>query len=289
MRVLVTGGTGFLGRRVIPLLAQHDLLCISRHPERLPTAPSLNVVASNLATDRDWITKVAMFQPEWCLHLAWEGLPDYSFERCRSNLDTSLRLLDVLVQSGLKRIVIAGTCWEYGRASGRVTEDQDPIDVGLFAATKASLFNVLSSVARSAGLKYHWGRIFFVYGPGQRSTSLLPSIRHAYLSGVKPDIRTPGMLQDFIHVDDVVAALVSLLSSNAPSGVFNIGSGRPTSVAEIANIAADYYKKTRLFADISNGSGFWASTEKITSATDWRPRIGIDKGIASTLDALDGR
>ena len=110
MRVLVTGGTGFLGRRVIPLLAQHDLLCISRQPEFLPNIPSVNIIASNLATDRDWVAKVAKFQPEWCLHLAWEGLPDYSFERCRSNLDISLRLLDVLVQSGLKRIVVAGTC-----------------------------------------------------------------------------------------------------------------------------------------------------------------------------------
>ena len=289
MRVLVTGGTGFLGCRVIPRLAQHDLLCISRHPERLPNIPSVNVVASNLATDRDWVTKVAKFRPEWCLHLAWEGLPDYSFERCRSNLDTSLRLLDVLAQSGLKRIVVAGTCWEYGRASGQVTENQEPIDVDLFAATKASLLNVLSSVARSAGFEYQWGRIFFVYGPGQRSTSLLPSLRRAYVSGVNPDIRTPEILQDFIHVDDVAAGLVSLVSSDAPSGVFNVGSGHPTSVAQLANITADYYNKPRPFKDISDGSGFWASTEKIMSATGWCPRISIDEGIASTLEVLDGR
>ena len=288
MRVLVTGGTGFLGCRVIPRLAQHDLLCISRHPERLPNIPSVNVVTSNLATDRDWITKVAKFQPEWCVHLAWDGLPDYSFERCRSNLDTSLRLLDVLVQSGLKRIVVAGTCWEYGRASGRVTEGQEPLDVDLFAATKTSLFNVISSVARSAGFEYQWARIFFVYGLGQRSTSLLPSLRHAYVSNVKPDIRTPATVQDFIHVDDVAAGLVSLVSSDAPSGVFNIGSGQPTSVSQVANITADYYNKPRPFTDVSNGSGFWASTEKIMSATDWRPGIGIGEGIVSTLKILDG-
>ena len=71
MRVLVTGGTGFLGRRVIPLLAQHDLLCISRHPERLPNIPRVNAVVSDLLTDDDWITKVAEFRPEWCFHLAW--------------------------------------------------------------------------------------------------------------------------------------------------------------------------------------------------------------------------
>lgn len=289
MRVLVTGGTGFLGRRVIPLLAQHDLLCISRHPERLPNISRVNAVVSNLMTDDDWIPKVAEFQPEWCFHLAWEGLPDYSLERCRLNLDSSLRLLDVLAQSGLKRIVIAGTCWEYGRASGLVTEDQHPTDVDLFAATKASLLGVLDSVARSAGFEYQWARIFFVYGPGQRLTSLLPSLRHAYVSGVDPDIRTPETLQDFIHVDDVATGLVSLVSSEVQSGVFNVGSGYPTSVAQVANIAADYYNRAKPFTDISNGTGFWSSTEKIMSTTGWRPRIGIDEGIVSTLKVLDGR
>ena len=106
--------------------------------------------------------------------------------------------------------------------------------------TKSSLFNVLSSVARSAGFEYHWGRIFFVYGPGQRATSLLPSPRHAYVANVKPDFRTPATVQDFIHVDDVAAGLVSLVSSDAPSGVFNIGSGQPTSVSQVANNTADY-------------------------------------------------
>ena len=102
-------------------------------------------------------------------------------------------------------------------------------------------------------------------------------------------IRTPETLQDFIHVDDVATGLVSLVSSEVQSGIFNVGSGYPTSVAQVANIAADYYNRAKPFTDISNGAGFWSSTEKIMSTTGWCPRIGIDEGIVSTLKVLDGR
>ena len=87
----------------------------------------------------------------------------------------------------------------------------------------------------------------------------------------------------------LVAGLVSLVSSEVQSGVFNLGSGSPTSVAQVANIAADYYNRSKPFTDIANGAGFWSSTEKIMSTTAWRPRIGIDEGIVSTLKVLDGR
>ena len=55
------------------------------------------------------------------------------------------------------------------------------------------------------------------------------------------------------------------------------------------SFAADYYNKAKPFTDIANGAGFWSSTEKIMSTTGWRPRIGIDEGIVSTLKVLDGR
>ena len=56
-----------------------------------------------------------------------------------------------------------------------------------------------------------------------------------------------------------------------------------------SEILHDYYKKTKPFTDVANGAGFWSSTEKIMSTTGWRPRIGIDEGIVSTLKVLDGR
>lgn len=286
-RVLLTGGTGFLGRHVLSLLGEHEVLCLSRDPKRLPARTGVAGVAADLGHDGNWVATVARFNPEWCLHLAWEGLPDYSPERCQANLDASIRLVNAAAQSGVKRMVVAGTCWEYGRASGPVSEDAAPADVSVFAGTKHALLTELARAANDGAFEYRWARVFFAYGAGQRATSLIPHLRSAYSEGRPLDIREPHAVQDFVHVDDVAAALVALAASDAESGTFNVGSGQPTSVAYVANQVADYCGKPRPFETVVNGSGFWADMSKTVAATGWRARIGIDEGIRKTLMALD--
>ena len=72
MRVLLTGGTGFVGSRVLPLLEEHEVLCVSRDPVRLPQRRGMKAIAADLGRDGAWITEIARFRPDWCLHLAWE-------------------------------------------------------------------------------------------------------------------------------------------------------------------------------------------------------------------------
>ena len=294
MRVLLTGGTGFIGSRVLPLLKEHEVLCLSREPAKLPRRHGMEAITADLGRDGDWINETVRFQPEWCLHLAWEGLPDYSLERCRTNLDAGLRLIGAVARSGVRRMVVAGTCAEYGRASGAVSEESVPIDRGFCAATKHAQLNVLEAVARDAAFSYQWARIFFVYGPGQMQGSLIPSLRASYTTGQKASIRTPDAFRDFVYVEDVASALVSLVSSDVPSGVFNVGSGQPTSVGHVANLAAEYYDMPRPIKHPPvecppGGDGFWADTHRLCAATGWRARIGIKEGVAKTLKALDGK
>lgn len=287
MRVLLTGAGGFLGRSVLPLLGDHQVLCLSREPGRVPGGPGVEALHADLGRDGEWVSEIARFQPEWCLHLAWEGLPDYSLARCRMNLDAGIRLVDAVAQAGVKRMVVAGSCWEFGRSTGAVAETRTPMEPGIFAATKLAMQTMLESVARSAGFEHRWARVFFVYGPGQRLTSLIPSVRAACLDGRAPDIREPATLQDFVHVDDVAAALVALVSTEGESGVFNVGSGEPTSVGAVANLVADYYQRPRPFPHVPAGDGFWADMHHTTSVTGWQRRIPIAEGIRRTLQALD--
>ena len=288
MRVLVTGGTGFLGSRVLPLLAEHDVLCLSRDPGRLPVRPGLRAAAADLGQGGEWTREVAAFRPQWGLHLAWEGLPDYSPERCRQNLHASVRVLDAVARAGVTRVVVAGSCWEYGAVSGPMAEDATPGDVGVFAATKAELLGELTRLASDFGLGFRWARVFFVYGAGQRATSLIPHLQAAYAAGRAPDIREPGSVQDFVHIDDVAEALVTLAAADVPSGIFNVGSGEPTRVGDVANRVADYYGRPRPYPALPEGRGFWADMTKMHSSTAWRARTGIDAGIKKTLAMLDG-
>lgn len=283
----MTGGSGFIGSRLLPLLDDHDVLVLSRHAPFAPPRPRVRTIAADLTTTGSWCDEIVAFQPECCLHLAWQGLPDYSLDCCRRNVDVGLRLFGVLTDAQVQKVVVAGSCWEYGRASGAVSEDREPVDVGVFAAAKHALLTMLGSVARERGFDYVWARLFFVYGPGQRSTSLIPHLHASFAAHCPPDVRRPQARQDFVYVDDAAAALVALAISDVKSGIFNVGTGTPTSVAYVANSVAARYGIPRPFAGDDDGDGFWAETTKIASMTGWRARVGIDEGIEMTLGALD--
>jgi UDP-glucose 4-epimerase len=288
MRVLVTGASGFLGRRLMPLLGGHEVLSLV-HPADLPRpTDGVREVVGDLSCEGGWQDEVLRFAPEWCIHLAWEGLPDYSLVRCRVNVDSTLRLLQTLVAAHVRRVIVAGSCWEYGQAAGPVAEDLTPVGYGIFAATKHAIRMMLDSVSREAGFEYRWARIFFVYGPGQRPTSLIPHLRASYAAGERPTLREPHVVQDFVHVDDVARGLVSLARCDAPSGIFNLGSGRPVSVGCIANMVASHFGKPAPFEPAGGGPGFWADPGFTLAASGWRAGIEIADGVARTLAALDG-
>ncbi|MBI3541395.1 MAG: NAD(P)-dependent oxidoreductase [Deltaproteobacteria bacterium] len=289
MRIFLTGATGFLGSRVLSQLEGHELLCLSRSTLLQDKRANISVrsLLGDLAQPHTWKTEVKQFAPQACLHLAWEGLPDYSLPRCRSNLSASIKLIETLADVGIKHLVVAGSCWEYGNASGAVNEDQPAKDEGLFAATKRSLRVFLESFAPKHGFEYRWARIFFVYGPGQRAASLIPQCHAAYSLGKQPEIRNPGLTQDFVYVDDVAQGLVALTQANVGSGVFNIGSGVPTTVSSIVNRVAEHFGAPPLFPSCQPTSGFWADISKITATTNWRTQTPIDDGIRQTLKALD--
>lgn len=287
MRVVVTGATGFLGRRVIDRLVGHDVLCLTRDVARVAPAPGRAAAQVDLRQPSSWTGVVAAFQPECAVHLAWDGLPDYSLDRCRLNVDVSLRLWDHLSAVGVRRVVAAGSCWEYGDVVGAAVETQPPGPLSTFAAAKRGLQMMLEALARERGFDWAWARVFFSYGAGQRDASLIPTLYQAYAEGREPVLRAPGAAQDFVHADDVAEALVALAHADA-SGCFNVGSGRLTSVGTVANIVARLCGRPATSPEPAAVRGLSAEPRHMIEATGWRARISLEDGIAQTVAQLAG-
>jgi nucleoside-diphosphate-sugar epimerase len=155
----------------------------------------------------------------------------------------------------------------------------------LFAAFKASQRLVAASLLAGPATTLVWARPFFVYGPGQRPTSLIPSCHRALSEGRKPEIKSPDVLNDFIHVEDVASGLAALAVCEAPAGSYNLGSGTPTRVRDVVNLLARTMGLPEVFGPATApGVGFWADLTRIEKHTDWRPRFSLEAGIRQTLD-----
>ncbi len=235
---------------------------------------------------------LAEFEPEALAHLAWEGIPDFSTEQCLKNrLDQESFFESILMMPTLRRVVVAGTCREYGNLVGRSpgTVEVSPVDE--FGWVKNTLHQVLRTACEEARIDLIWFRLFYVYGPGQRRASLIPSLLHQLGLGQVPHIENPDSVHDFVFVGDVATAFRLAVESVDGPEVADLGSGRLHRVQEVLQTATTGSDPTsQLTAKCSQvpGNGLWANLAVARDVLGWQPTTSLVDGIRLTRLAAVG-
>jgi nucleoside-diphosphate-sugar epimerase len=265
------GSEGFIGRAVQREDANSQLHCWShRHLDAKHYFDLL---------DQESWQSLLKCQPTHAMLLSWPGLPNYQdpFHVTR-NLPACIDLIEQLVQAGLRRLVIAGTCYEYGLQNGPLREEQLTDPVNCYAIAKDSLRRVIASCYTHDDLQWCWVRIFYPFGQGQNPNSLLPSLMKAMESRQNFFPMGSGrQLRDFIDVSDLARQLLTLATHENAKGIYNAGSGIPISVLEmVEGLVADHAGRIELkrgvFPDRSDEPlAFWAQMDK------FKALLGISK------------
>jgi len=291
MKIFVTGGTGFIGTHFIKKLQKtnHEICLLLLEDEQLPNNYSKNIktISGNLSNINKWKDKLSIFSPDVVYHLAWMGIPDYSYKTSILNLKYGIDLFTTIAEIGCKSVISTGTCWEYGRKKGLLNEDMTPISDNSFTAAKNSLYSMGKEVFKENNINFIWTRLFYVYGPLQRSYSLLPHVISRIMQGKKLEIKSPWNKNDFIYISDVIDALYLILEKCNNSYLFNVGSGKSTSVNDIVTLVCDKFKypyepsQSLIFDD---NIDFWADISKIKKIIGWEQKVTIKSGIEKMVD-----
>lgn len=295
MRVFVTGGTGFIGTHVVKELQgeENTLLLLTRRPKTNPSLldipKTVDIVQGDLSDIDKWKDEVEQFKPQAAIHMAWESLPNYDAKTSIKNLNYGLNLITMLAEMGCKSVIGTGSCWEYGQQSGIIHEDVILKSTNAFTAAKNALHWLGREMAKEYNMHFIWTRLFYVYGPGQRETSLIPYLINCVRKSKKPEIKTPLARNDFIYVEDVARAISALIKQPQKEGVYNIGSGSSTSVQQIVEIVCNRFNFPYGCIVPNNPTNnsvvdFWADISKIKSDTGWEPQTSIKDGIQKTID-----
>ena len=234
MKIAITSATGFIGRHVRNALAKtdHDIVLVVRRSEKAgEITVHETIVTADLHQERtDWFELFG--KPDAVLHLAWGGLPNYMDEyHVEVELPMQSKFLSTLIDSGLKKLVVTGTCYEYGMSSGALSEDQETNPNTPYGIAKDNLRNELFELQQRKNFDLTWARIFYPYGEGQSESSLYSQLKNAILSNQEFLMGNGRQVLDFIQVEKVASSLLSLLTSCMNLGVVNIGSGKPQTVA----------------------------------------------------------
>ena len=203
-------------------------------------------------------------------------------------VQASLELLRSFILYGGKRVVMAGSCAEYDWNYGDCSEYLTPLKPAtLYGTCKHSLQDILSMYTKQAGISSAWGRIFFLYGPHEHHSRLVSHVISSLLQNKEAVCSSGTQIRDFMYVEDVASAFVSLLDSSV-EGPVNICSGQPISVKEVVTLIG---KKIGLPGLIKFGTHL-ATNEpplligdngRLFDEVKWKQPTDISKGIDKSI------
>lgn len=273
MRIAVSGASGFIGRHVLRELHARGLDAVALTRSSSDRHPQPGV--------RQWLELdiaqppsnpfEAMGQPDVLIHLAWDGLPNYqSSHHVEIELPAQLAFLTKCIEGGLKRLVVTGTCYEYGLASGELAEDSPTHPCTQYGIAKDRLREALLVLSQKLEFNMTWLRLFYLFGEGQSEKSLYRSLHAAIERDDKAfDMSGGEQVRDFLPIQVASRIIVDLALHENAAGTFNVCSGDPVTVRHMVEawIAASHAAITlnlgRIPYSPNEPMAFWGSRRKL--------------------------
>ncbi|MCB0496585.1 MAG: NAD(P)-dependent oxidoreductase [Cyclobacteriaceae bacterium] len=302
MKVLVTGGAGFIGSAILPKLkeAGYEVAVIdnlSFGKREFIDVPDERFFKLDIR-NREMVDKVITdFKPEILVHLAAIHFIPYCnqhpFEASDINIRGTMNVLDACSSVGsLKKVFFASTAAVYPIADLAVSENHklEPLDIyGLSKLVGERLFREFFLKTKVDTIVC---RFFNAFGPNETNAHLIPEIEKQIKSGLRT-IRLGNLTpkRDFIHTYDMANAVLKLIQlKNIGYDTFNLGRGIEYSVTEIVE-AFERQLGEKIFIEVDEARvrkvermHLLADVSKLKSKTGWEPEWGIDEGIMNLLE-----
>ena len=302
-KVLVTGGTGFIGRRLVEKLSsvEAEVWVISRSPTNIPKGwnnlePRPRLIFLDLS-DRFAVEQAGLDFDSFAyvIHMAatipgvGRGMGQSDFVE---NIVMTLNLASQLTSS-LRRMLFTSTLDVYGDPLYLPVDEGHPLTPKtLYAVSKLACEKYLVLALARRNIQLTVLRLSQVYGPGEPVVKAIPKFIHSVASGSPPTIYGTGKsVRDYVYVDDVVEAILLSLSSDQ-EGIFNIATGTGVAIRDVALLITQLAgnKLTPVFKTVEQAeTKIVLDIARARKQLRYAPKVPLEEGLRRCLQAaLDG-
>lgn len=296
MRVVITGGTGFIGRHVV------DACCDGGHEVivggRSASPPELDCRVTYQRWDpcnaSTLLPPTLAGKPFMLVHLAWDTSRGADYLTQAEQVAALAGLLDYWYERGLCRVIVTGSAAEYGTRGGRLSENDSPdAPLSPYGWAKRSARSLLANWSVASGIAALWLRPFVVYGPGQRGNMAIPyAIRQAE-AGEVAEFTDGRQQRDLVYVTDVANAILAAVDRPIDSfHTINVGTGRGVRMCDVLGRLGDLLGAGSLFhfGAIARRPGEperqIATPDVARRLLDWEAQVDWQHGLERLAEAI---
>ena len=300
-KVLVTGGSGFVGANLVRYLLAgnyevHLLVRPNHQGWRLrEIEDQITLHKVDLSRD-DRLQEILLeIRPHWVFHLAAYGA--YSWQEDsqqihETNLQGTIRLLEACVKTGFEAFIHTGSSSEYGYVDHAPKETEAPVPNSHYAFTKAAATLYCQFTANREDAPILSLRLYSAYGPFEDPRRLVPALISNGLQGKLPPLVAPETARDYVFVTDIVEAfiLAAQQAKKFPGEIYNLGSGVQTPLRRIVDTICrilpieDKPVWGTMPARRWDTDVWIAAPEKAADDLGWIARTDLESGLRSTID-----
>ncbi len=298
MKVLITGGAGFIGSHICRLLLDegHQVLVfdnLSQGYQKLIDKRA-SFVKGDLSDQK--LLEKSLKGCDGVIHMAALVLVNESVEKpllyAQNNILGTISLLEAMKNSGVRKIIFSSSCVVYGNPKSLPVKEDDPIMAfNPYGATKVASENFISSYRELHGFDATLLRYFNPYGPNEMhepETHAVPLFIKAALSKKPIPLYWKGeCIRDFIYVEDLARAHIAVLNLSG-FNIFNVGTENGIKVIELLKTIEEVLGYKLRIEDLGERAGdvmaTFASSAKLKKATCWKPQVSLKEGIKKTVE-----
>jgi nucleoside-diphosphate-sugar epimerase len=303
--VLVTGAGGFMGSHLVERLLDDEVqvTAIVRRTSTQSPQPAAENLAGRVGQKGLTVAAVDLAGPAatdflsqqdariW-IHLAADAYVPASFTEpsavIRNNVVSTVSVLDAAVRRQPELVIVASSSEVYGHNDDPIGEDGPLRPTTPYAASKVATDHIAMSYFRSFGAPVVVVRPFNCYGPRHRY-DVIPLFIARALRNQPLTVNGDGeQTRDYTYVSDTVDALMRICTGIEPGRVFNIGSGRDTSVIDLGRMIKSYAGSDSPIehgpARLGEVRRMCCSAESLTAATGWRAQVPLEEGLQRTIE-----